>query len=285
MAEIPINNPIESNHAEEDAEKKGKSTPPDGVPDKPTVGVGIKQQCHTYKTIKEGRKWWVVLVQTVTAGAVIWYACIASKELTQLNISNDSTRVMFRTTQRAFIFTPNDFQVDGAVETKAREKMWYFTFSMENSGNTPARIDGNHINSNNYGTKATWEPLPSNFDFPDSPTGGSFPNPNNQSGRASIPPHQKWNYTAMAIPDSVFERVNGEKAHVYVWGWVSYTDVIGCSHKTEFAKQVTSVQPMTPGKPRTFFIDNYPGHNCADKECKGYQPTDTQDCRDELAPN
>ena len=209
--------------------------------------------------------------------AVVWYACITNRQLGVMLDSNKISRAANIVGQRAFVFIPTDFQVIGGQDSKTKEKVWMFTFRMENSGNTPARIEGNYVNSNG-GPKATWEPLPSGFAFPDNLPGGPFPNTNPKGGKIVIAPHQGWSLTGLSVPDSVFRLLNDGKAHVYFWGWVDYSDVFGCPHKTEFAREITSAQQKTSNEPRTFFIDNYPEHNCADRDCKDYQPPQNPEC-------
>ena len=217
-----------------------------------------------------------VIAAYLTVGIVTIYAGISFLQLEGIREANKIGREANIVSQRAFVFIPGDYDVISGSLAKTKEKSWLFSFKMKNSGNTPATINGDYVNSNGS-YNATYEPLPSNFEFPDNPGGGPFPNTITKVARTVIAPHEEWGLSGLTIQDSVFERVNKGEAHVYFWGWVSYSDVFGCPHRTEFAREVVSAQKTTSGG-RAFFMGNLPEHNCIDKDCKDYQPTNNPNC-------
>ncbi len=63
---------------------------------------------------------------------------------------------------------------------------------------------------------------------------------------------------------------------------VSYDDIFGRQHKTEFCEQVVAVSRK--GGKGQFVFNLRSEHNCMDKDCKDYQPTDAPSCKERMMP-
>lgn len=217
--------------------------------------------------------------------ALIVNACYLSGQLGAALEANRINHYSLVVSQRAFVFIPNAFEENPGKDANTGDKLGAFTFRMENSGNTPATVTGNFINTNYYRTpNFGWNKLPDDFTFPDNPASTAFPNASLAGGRFILAPHDTENFQVVGIPENVFAAVDMGKAHVYFWGWVAYTDVFGCSHKTEFARELTSAQPIAPDSRLRFFIDNLPKHNCIDGDCVDYEKSKDPSCN-ETRPN
>jgi hypothetical protein len=85
MVELPINNPIETKPAAPQASNETAKAPPNIPPTETHVPSGIEDQPHPENTNHEIREWWKVAVETLTFFAVVWYACIARGQLTEMH--------------------------------------------------------------------------------------------------------------------------------------------------------------------------------------------------------
>jgi hypothetical protein len=117
-----------------------------------------------------------------------------------------------------------------------------------NAGPTPAR-------KVSYQIKAAIlpVPLPNNFDYPltKKPIGGAI-----------IGAHQNAQMMGVVddlVPDDQIQDIkNGSGQGLYVWGDVTYEDIFGQGHKTQFCQHLTW---LADGKVFGYYI---PGHNDAD---------------------
>lgn len=218
-------------------------------------------------------------VEVVALGFLIAYTVYAGLQWCAMLDSNKISRAANIVGQRAFVFVPEPPQIDAATDAQTGGNGWAFTYQMQNSGNTPARSVRHYINSNLSRANTTWEELPENFSFPDNRSSiGPFANSTTNAGFHIIAPQQKLDFTQLWIPNEVLKNVTNGKAHVYFWGWITYDDVFGCGHKTEFAMQVVSMQKPSPKDRERFFFSTYPEHNCTDKDCKDYEPPKNPEC-------
>lgn len=165
MAEEPILNPPESGPAAQKSATEAAKTPPNPPPPKTDIPAGIENKPNSYNGQNNVREWWKVGVETLTLLAVVWYACIASRQLTQMRIattaakdSADAANSAAKTAAQTLTFTeqiqepllvldhidPSDFP-DG--------KNPGFTIIFHNYGSSPAvAISGNVTMTAHAGT-------------------------------------------------------------------------------------------------------------------------------------
>lgn len=198
-----------------------------------------------------------------------FYTHFAKQQRDAMLTSNEISRTTSRDSERAYVFySATEALVGRGAETG--KQSWLFTPMLENGGNTPA-LEVRDVMNQNLDHKT----LPDDFDYPDYPrTSGAFPNLSLEEVTFIIGPHGKKAAGGLAIPADVLQRVNekGTDTHVCFWGWVSYKDIFGCGHKTEFCEEVVAL------KGQHFVMSNCAKHNCADKDCKDYQPTNKPIC-------
>jgi hypothetical protein len=226
-------------------------------------------------------QWWMIILQCAmflaTSGAFIaasFYACIAHRQRTEMSKSNEINRAAMMISQRAYTYFLPDPNIRPATLKDTNEKGWLVIPVAENGGNTPAFNVLNHVNTN-----TDFQRLPDDFDYADGEVKhGVFLNIVPRPGAAIvIGPHRSTGTGGLSVPETIIQKVNAGKAHVYFWGWLTYDDIFGCTHKTEFCSEV--VQRISEGK---FFISNCEKHNCADEDCEDYTPTNTPECSLEL---
>ena len=164
---------------------------------------------------------------------------------------------------------------DSGKDAKTGDKSWGFTPQMENGGNSVALDVRNYVSQNS----PEYTNLPEHFDYADKQYAeGPFPNSNLKGGPAIMGPHETLNMTVLGVREDILRRVNKGDAHVALWGWISYRDIFGCVHKTEFCEEVVAMSdPDRDGK-RGFIFNNCTRHNCVDNTCEDYEETHTPMC-------
>jgi len=85
MADAPIDNALESNSTAQQPTEQSAQTPPNISPPETDVPASIEDQSKPQNTGNNVREWWKVIVETLTLIAVVWYACIAAGQLTQMH--------------------------------------------------------------------------------------------------------------------------------------------------------------------------------------------------------
>jgi hypothetical protein len=134
----------------------------------------------------------------------------------------------------------------------------------ENSGTTPAKDAVSFVN---------WQPwpyeLPAGFDFGDLVHVDRIHFVIGARGEGTIP---------FNIPIEEVEQVRNGKAHLYVWGWVTYHDVFpGTSTRLtefcgEFTNITTSLSDITDSTTNIGWqMSVCKVHNCFDEECQDFK--------------
>ncbi len=137
--EIPSDNPIEPKGAGQQPGDGENNTPPKTPQVFPEsyVPPSIKNKCYSKCSLKEFREWGKVILEAATLIAVVWYACIASNQLTAMHKSNRINHDALVATQRAYI------SVTGLNirHSQFNPKLVSYTVSpiVVNSGNTPTK--------------------------------------------------------------------------------------------------------------------------------------------------
>jgi hypothetical protein len=123
--------------------------------------------------------------------------------------------------------------------------------SLVNTGNTPAR----KVRIMRRKAQILPVPLPGNFDFP-------LPDDDPAQGDAVVGAHLTYILNCIVddfVPDAEVQAIKeGAGRGLYVWGLVTYEDIFGESHFTQFAQHIYWLPNNTV---MGFFI---PGHNDAD---------------------
>jgi hypothetical protein len=211
------------------------------------------------------------LLTVVIAASTTCYTIYAKRQWSTMRDSNKINRSTMKISQRAFVFIPYT-EFGPTTERGTGRKGWLLSPMMENGGNTPALKVRNVVNQN----APEYAVLPEGFNFPDGPaTYGTFPNTNVKGGDSIVGPHGRLGMSALGVADEVLQQVNTGKSHVYLWGWVAYDDIFGCRHKTEYCEEIAGLS--TEGQ---VMFSSCAEHNCADKDCKDYQPTDSAICKE-----
>jgi hypothetical protein len=92
MAESPIDNPIESKPAAPQSANESAQAPPNIPPPETHVPSGIEDHRRPENANHKIRECWKVVVETLTFFAVVWYACVASRQLTEMQKSTTATQ-------------------------------------------------------------------------------------------------------------------------------------------------------------------------------------------------
>lgn len=215
-------------------------------------------------------EWLIALFTLVIMGSTIAYTTYARHQWKVMTASNQINLEALMISRRAFVYFPGFKNAPGTVEQRttslAHAKSAELTMALENSGETPALRVTHQINTN----KALgYQELPQDFDFPDYPLNrGAYANSLPVPGTFMLGPHQTVTGGTLDIPLSVLKQVDTGKNHVFVWGWVTYRDIFGGDHKTEFCKQIVDWEPDG-----NFTWEDYPQHNCVDRGCSDFRPT------------
>jgi hypothetical protein len=265
--ELPILKPENQSKETSGSQRKASSAPETTQPTRSATWVKYKASEANFA------EWMMAFFTLAITAATIFYTIYAKRQWGAMLKSNQINRSAIVIGQRAFVFISNT-NVDSGHDVTGK-KAWLFTPRMENGGNTAALEVRNYVNQNSpdYGS------LPTGFEYSDRPyPKGAFPNTNVKGGPAIIGPHRQIDMAGLGVAEDVLQRVNKGTAHVYFWGWVSYQDIFGCEHKTEFCEEVVAMSPDGH-----FVFNNCSEHNCADSTCKDYAPTQTPICS--LAPN
>jgi hypothetical protein len=92
MAEPPLDNPIEPNPAAPQSADESAQAPPNTPPPETHVPAGVEDQARPEETNHEIREWWKLAVETLTLLAVLWYACVAADQLTEMRSATTATQ-------------------------------------------------------------------------------------------------------------------------------------------------------------------------------------------------
>jgi hypothetical protein len=124
-----------------------------------------------------------------------------------------------------------------------------------NSGQTPA------LHADAFATwKLTSEPLPDDFDFPDT-------EPRDDDGPATIGPNKSIMGTSSEylLPETILEIARGQR-RFYVWGAVEYTDIFNVRRRTETAASM-QVELLDDDGSIVMRWNSIRRHNGVDGEC------------------
>lgn len=92
MREEPIPNPSKSDPAAQKPAAEATKTPQDPPPPKTDTPADTRDKANSHNGEKNVRERWKVGVETLTLVAVVWYACIASHQLTQMRKATKATQ-------------------------------------------------------------------------------------------------------------------------------------------------------------------------------------------------
>jgi hypothetical protein len=124
--------------------------------------------------------------------------------------------------------------------------------TFKNSGQTVANKQRASINF-----LLNKEGIPSDFDYPVS----------SESQPILVPP-QTETHLFTNISEKDLSDVEKGKMLLFVYGDVSYEDVFGTRHKTEYCFQYLGYSLQPGGELEEYIFYNGPTHNCADDDCK-----------------
>jgi hypothetical protein len=212
----------------------------------------------------------VNILLVIASGA---QACFAyrSNELTRASL--EETRIsnnVSQAVQRAYLNlrSPDDnsdlerIPRTGPIQGIRLRILW------ENSGTTPARTAA---------TTVTWDVYQTADEF-------QFEARQGRERRImAIGPRGTGSIWTPIIPWGAIQSVMDRRHHLYVWGWVLYTDIFAGSRRrlTEFCHEVAfSRLPNT--SPELINFNAIPcerQHNCYDEDCPDYQERVTQETR------
>jgi len=142
VAEEPILNPSESDPAAQKRAAEAAKTQSNPSPPKTDISAGIKDDANSYNGKHDVQEWWKVGVETLTLVAVVWYACIASRQLTQMREATIATASAAQTASATLDFTRQINRAYIAVKpTTGRDissDLPIIVFRMANLGHVPA---------------------------------------------------------------------------------------------------------------------------------------------------
>lgn len=152
-----------------------------------------------------------------------------------------------------------------AIETEKRPSAggdqiaaWQFKAIWENVGSTPTKNAVSHVS-----LQPMPNPMPNDFKFPDLGDQGSVP--------VVLGPKAVVGSAAIKVDVSFIQAVQESKAHLYIWGWMSYRDIFENTklHVTKFCRELTEIHgsPISGGGTTKFAFRHCPYHNCTDEEC------------------
>ena len=234
-------------------------------------------------------KWWhridwsQVILDTLLLVVGIKLAYIYSSQLGQMVEQNRISRTATAVSQRAYLIFPPDRMLAQPGILPTGKKTFVFVPIIDNGGNTPAfnvlhKINDNGPKFGDVPTEFSDNPTPTN------PKDFLFKNmDDSKSGEIILGPHGQTGAGGLNIEDDILLHVNDGTKHVFLWGWTTYRDVFGCTHKTEFCQQVVSLTIDNSGAAH-YAVSECRKHNCADQDCSDYVPTGTPVCALEREP-
>ncbi len=263
------------------------------------------------KREQQHKKWLDItktVIEALTLIAVVYYACYARRQWLTMNqtyvgiqeqttavqqqtaavaSANDISRASNAIAQRAYLFfSIQKIQEEAASDASGREKLRMINPVIENGGNTPA-FEVRQKTSDNF---PNFTEFPKGFTFSDSvkhskhSKSGPFPNMRSPSSSGIIGPHSFSGGAPVIVPEKVLEKVNTGESQVFLWGWVNYEDVFGCSHRTEYCWQIVYFRVDPDGTANFAFSGCSQHKGCADQNCKNWKPTNTPLCSLEVEP-
>jgi len=164
------------------------------------------------------------------------------------------TRETLQVSQRAFVYSKEVFIVgDGGKPGQSpADKPALIVITWDNSGETPAR----HVVPNVNFCARPGE-LPKDFSYPSEP----------RNVRFFIAPKAQAQ-TTISLPTDVLNGVETFKQRLWVYGDITYQDVFGHWHKTEFASVYGGfVLKSDGGEIEKHIFNKTEQHNCADDDC------------------
>jgi hypothetical protein len=253
-----------------------------------------KKDRGVQKVIAAGTSITAVATVVAAIGAGI-YAHIAAKQLGNMQqtygeiqkqtrafkSANAINRASAIISQRAYVgIAPFPYQTQSGTDRKTGESAVLFVVGVDNSGNTPAFDVHAHIN---YAPRTS--KLPKNFTYHDisvaiPPLPGMAITPDVTS---AIGAHETRGAMPAAFRQTILSEIDTGKTFVYLWGRVTYRDVFGCRHQTDFCTQILHSQPNKNGQQLTASA-NCESHNCSDKDCPEFRDTSSDVCSVELNP-
>ena len=189
-------------------------------------------------------------------------AIAAGTQADAAKVANVTTREALTSVQRAFIFF-----VGNASATKVvidnRITDLNFTLPFNNAGVTPTKNAESRVNWQSFP-----DGLPTNFNFPD--TGSVL------SRQFDIPPKAYGNGT-FAIPIGYIEAAKQSHTHLFVWGWIAYSDIFANTPRrlSEFCDEIVNIKSVPEDVTNasaniTWDLSLCPVHNCFDERCVDY---------------
>ena len=244
MAHHPALDPDESEPATRATKNQGTNDPPNPSSSKSNAPAGVKDKPCPNNGQNQIREWWKVVVETLTLAAVVWYACVASCQLTQMRnatkaagTSADAAASAAKTARDTLDFSRRSFKQE------ERAYLWTISFNISNppictvpgtprvcadvhvtnSGKTPAVGVLIHRYAT-FGPHA--ERIIKAMKIPAfTPSGDILGTTGEKWGTAATHP----------IANShVFQEVLSGKMPLYVYGIVQYLDIFGDYHETGF---------------------------------------------------
>jgi len=177
--------------------------------------------------------------------------------------------------EQATVVVPETLDAKFGIDSQSGKRSWTFLFSAENGGNTPALDVGVHINDN----APEFRKLPDTFDYKDMPAAsvGLFLNIQpSKPGFMIIGAHSQERIGGLAVREDSLQKVDLGKAHIYFWGRVTYRDVFGCKHQTDFCREIVYFVPN--GNQAAWAAAWCTKHNCVDQDCEEFEPTNNELC-------
>ena len=193
-------------------------------------------------------------------------AAQAQEQTAKMHESNEINRAGLIGVQRSFVYLSNFTVIFPNPRSQRGEKEPLFQAEWRNAGNTPATSVTQYVN---------WDSrkglLPRGFTYPDKPLEGNIAA---APTKFYIAPHDAIRGSILRVPRAQLETL-GSGTFVHLWGWVKYTDVFSCFHKSEFCMRVIGFNQQT----NQVLMTACPEHNCADTDCPDYKPSDLLACR------
>jgi len=188
----------------------------------------------------------LVILGFISSGIAVGSLLIAHGSL---NISRDA----LRDAQRAFMFASTGVTIAPNPPDEPSANA-HLIVAIGNSGTTPAmnvRINGNK--------RVTIGELAPDFDFPDSPDPES---PN------IFPPKSDRPGLILPISSQCIPLIKSGKVRLFVWGTISYADIFGGNHQTQFCWKYMGSASNLQGTLKADLFVTCDRHNCADKDCQ-----------------
>lgn len=174
VAEEPILNSPESNPAAQESTAETEETPPNPPPSETDIPAGIEDKPNSHTGQNNVREWWKGIVETLTLIAVVWYACIASRQLKPMQDAAKATQdaANAASTQTTLVRQQLEGTMAAVLEVNAGFDLdaKRFVLSLTNSGHVIAR----HLRATLQITKRALPserlvgtPVPINFTLPE----------------------------------------------------------------------------------------------------------------------